>query len=409
MRQGKRPGRARAAAAALAFASAALAQDPPAPPPPVDLSGEAHASMDDLGGGTRGRDWFERVDVFGFVAGAYYHTEARGRWPRGAFVVDQASLFVEADVSEDVGALLELKFDEQPSTTFRTGETYVNLRRVAAWGDDGRLGVKLGRFDLPFGQYYLLQHAPDNPLVTYPAAMPYGVDEGVLAYGVWRGVEFAASVTEGHLERDSSQGTAPAVTARIGGDCGRGVHASASYLHIRETGRSAVCFSGIWLTPVGVDAPSTLGTSPSAGVRADLGVLDVRFEPGDRFRLRVSLGHGRLDDEVDAFDRDFTWFVLEPAWSPSPRWEVVGRWSEVGTYDDQEGLRFEGRPHANASADVGHDLTRLRRLSLGVRFDVTPALAAKLEVGIDHLDVIDVSPFRGDDRAYVAAQVVASF
>jgi len=379
--------------------------------PPVDLGDHAYDALPRAGDGSTGtgRDWFERIDVWGYVAGAYLQTESRGKWPGGAFVVDQASLFLAADVSERVGVMLELKFDELPVTTFRTGETYIDLRRVMEWGDDGKLGVKVGRFDLPFGDYYQLQHAPDNPLVSYSAAMPYGVDEGVEVYGGWRGVEFVGAVTEGHIERDATQETAPAVTVRLGGDLRQGLHASASYMNVAQTARSALCFSGMWLTPVGVGGPSTLGTSPSASVRVDVGVLDVSWQPTASTRLRVSLGHGRLNDRVDAFDRDFTWFVLEPSWRPHPDLEVVGRWSEVGTYDDQEGLRFEGRPLANAGADVGHDLSRLRRLSLGLGWRIRPALIGKLEFGIDHVETIDVSPFSDDHRAYVAAGLIATF
>jgi hypothetical protein len=396
------------AVVALAAVMGGVAAQDPAPAPTVDLSGDSYASIHAIGGSGDTRDWFQRVELRGFVAGAYVHTESRSKWPGGAFVVDQASLFLDADVRDDIGVVLELKFDELPLTTFRTGETYIDLRRVAAW-DDGKLGVKIGRFDLPFGEYYLLQHAPDNPLVSYPVAMPYGYDEGVEAYGSWRRLQFVGAITEGHQERDGSQETAPAVTVRVGAELGRGIYTSASYMHVRDTARSALCFSGTFLTPVGMGAPSALGVSPSPSVRADLGVVDLRWQPTDTVRLRASVGHGRLDDAADAFDRDFTWFVFEPSWRPCPALELVGRWSEVGTYDDGEGLRFEGRQFANGSADMGFDLSRLRRLSFGVGWQVATGVAAKLEVGIDHLEAIDASPFSDDDRAFVAAQVVAWF
>ena len=430
------PSPVRLALAAASFAAGAVAQDPgPQPvapqvaPQPVDLSAPDYASLDDarrsLNAGSAAQDrvppppplmpparqWFERFDLWGYVSGAYLHTSSGGSRPGGALLVDQASLFLQAEVKEDVTAFLELQTDgfPQSNSSVRTGEVHVHVRRLAQLGDDGELGLKVGRFDLPFGEYYLLQDAPDNPLVSYPVALPYGWDEGVLVYGSWAGLRFVGALTEGNFDRTSQRGLAPSVTLRVGGDPCRGLSLSASWFRGGETAVSSFCFSGAALTPVGGDAASTLGSSPKMLARAQLGEVDVLWRPHAALQLRAAVGHGRIDDADPAFDRDITWFVVEPAWWPRPNVAIVGRWSEAGTYDDDEGYRFEGKPFGNGTASAGYDLQRLRRLSLGVSWKPSPAIVLKVEAGCDHLHTIAASAIPDDDRTFVGVQAVFSF
>ncbi len=391
-----------------AIAGAAPAQDPA---PRVDLSGDQYDTMQSAQSQQPAgdRQWFERFDVWGYVSGAYFHTEAGGEYPGGALLVDQASLFVQAEVTAQAVAFFELRTDLAPSDEIETGEVYIDLRRLLPLGDGGHLGFKFGRFDIPFGEYYHLQDAPENPLVSYPVVMPYGVDEGILAYGNYRGLGFALALSDGSYDRQSFAGVAPAVTARLSGEPTERLYVSASVLHGDDAPNSALCMSGGTLAPVGAGTFSTLGASPSTSIGYLVGGVDLRWEPWTGAMLRASYAHAEVDDDVDAFDRGLDWFILEPSVAFADRWRVTARWSEAGTFSSAEGYRFQGNQFARGRASFGYDLRNMRRLALGLRWQPEANLIAKLEVGLDQLTAIDASPIADDDRAYVAAQIVLRF
>lgn len=125
--------------------------------------------------------------------------------------------------------------------------------------------------------------------------------------------------------------------------------------------------------------------------------------------LRASYAHAEIDDEADAFDRSLDWFILEPSVAIADRLRIAARWSEAGTFSAGEGYRFQGNQFARGRDSFGYDLRRMRRLALGLNWQPHANVIAKLEVGLDQLEAIDLSPVADDDRGYVAAQIVVRF
>jgi len=160
------------------------------------------------------------------------------------------------------------------------------------------------------------------------------------------------------------------------------------------------------LTPV---TGSATGTSPSTEVRSLLGCVDANWQASEALHFQASFGVGHIDDEVDAFDRDFVWWMFEPSWTLSSAWRTALRWSGAGTFDDQEGYRFEGRPYANGSASYGFDLRSMQRVAFAVSRTFAPGLIGKVETGFDHLDGTAPSGLRDDTRTFVAAELVLTF
>lgn len=405
----------------LAVAATLPAQTPPSGG--VDLSGAEYGSLGEIGGDPAAdprardpvaqREWFRRFDLWGYVAAGYLQTESGGSRPGGALLVDQASLFVRALVREDLSAFLEIQTDRsftQQGNEIRIGEAYAHLAHALDLGEDADVGIKAGRVDIPFGEYYLREDANENPLISYPAGAPYGVDEGVLVYGKYRRVGLIAAYQDGNADRQSRQGLAHAFTVRVHGDPFDGVYLSSSYLHSGETAASAIYFSGPPLFPVGVGAPSTLGATPSSGIALDLLEADLRLEPWSGTWLWLAAGHGFVHDDAPGFDRSFSWFLVEPSVALSPALRATFRWSEIGTYDSSEGFRFEGKQFANASETYGYDLQRLTRLAAGLAWNaIDDVLQVKAEVGFDRLQAIRVSPVDTDWRAYTGLEVVLEF
>jgi hypothetical protein len=388
------------------------AQNQAEPPPPttgsVALDGDEHPTIGDALGRIRLGDWFERLDVIGFASVRAFDTGRGGARPDGAVGVDQATLFLDAGV-RDVGSIYcELRIErlyDADTTGVGTGELYLSLPGLVRWGDSS-LGLKVGRFDFRFGEYYMLEDAHLNRTISYPASLPYQFDEGVLATaqsGAWT---FDVSLSDGTRSRNSSTGVAPAVTGRVRWQPTPSLLASVSGYQAGEAPLSALGFNASLAGPV---SGAAAGSSTSTEVRLTAGCADLIAEPIAGIHLQAQAGAARVGDDDTAFGRTFYWWTVEPWLDLGPATMLVARYSGVGTYDDEEGYRFEGRPFANAGASYGFDLRSLDRLSLGVRHVFVPGLIGKLELGRDRLTGTRTSGLPDDERSFVAAELVLVF
>lgn len=389
-------------------ASHAVAQQQPGG---VDLGDDQHASMREALGDTAQAidDWIDRFALSGFVATRWFDTERGGSRPDGALAIQAATLFVDVAVKDIGSVFLETRLDYFPEAgqnEVGIGEAYAKFDRVLHLGDDAPLGVKVGRFDLPFGEYYLLEDPDQNRMIGFPAVIPYRWDEGVQAFhdaGSWG---FAVAVTDGTYSRNSGSGVAPAATLRLHARPTSGLYVSASCLHVHEADASALCLGGSVITPVGGGAA---GTSPSTEVRSTFGSLDLTWQATEGLLLQASFGGGRIDDEVDTFDRSLVWWMLEPTLRFGTSWQASLRWSGGGTFSNREGYQLEGRPYGNGTASYGFDLSELQRVAGCIGYTFGKGLIGKVEVGFDHLEATDASGLRNDTRVFTAAELVLSF
>jgi hypothetical protein len=242
--------------AAAAVASGVAAQKGP---PPVDLSGQEVRSLGDTQESARPADP-RRNRATGSARSTSGATSrsptcrrrAGGARPGGSLAVDQASLFLKAEVADDLSAFFEIqtdRFQTNPTYDIQIGEAYARIDRVAHLREDDYLGLKIGRFDIPFGESYLRDDAPDNPLIGSSVSHTYDVDEGILAFGKWHDVNFVAAFTDGSSDRQSSGGLTKAFTAKVYGNVSRDLYLSGSVLASGETASSAIYLSGVWLNP----------------------------------------------------------------------------------------------------------------------------------------------------------------
>jgi hypothetical protein len=384
-------------------------------PPPLDLSGDEYESVaaaEQDGELERPwRRWFEQVTLSGYGAFSYLQTDSGGRQPGGDLIVNQASLFLDADLDDDVGLRFELWLDRFGDTNSDVdiAEAYAEIRGIADLGEDGWLTLRAGRVDIPFGEHYRYWDSPDNPLISFPVILPYRPDEGVMLFGEYRGVGFKAAFQEGRFGRQTGN-FAKSATLRVSGEPLRDLYVSGSVFWNGKTDRTALCFTGNTLSPVGSGTvPSTLGASPSAEISAAAAEADLRWSFGEGGHLHLTVGHARVYDDVDAFDRDFTWFVVEPSYPVLPGLRLTARYSEAGTYSSTEGYRFENKPFGNGSASYGYDARRVSRLGVGVAWAARQHVIVKTEVGFDRYEAIDASPLGNDTRAFVGAELVLSF
>ena len=350
------------------------------------------------------KPWYKRVNLSGFGAVAYIDSGSAGTRPDGGFLIKEASLFVEAPVWDKSSLFFELqtnRLGDDETKWVRTGEVYLHIRDLFPdWGN-GMISIKAGRFDIPFGEEYLTQDAIDNPLISTSAAYTYGWDEGVLFYGKYRGIGWAASIADGSDDRSIEDHSDKAFNAKIWGNPMESLYLSASAMRNGTAGKSAIEFGGSHFQPVGVSHPSSLGISPSGKVDAALFELDAKYHFGpylDSGYLAVNYGMAFVDDETSSFDRDFQWFMIEPYYSLTEQIYLVARYSEIGTYDDNEGYHFDGKTTAGGNSSLGYDTRRFQRLSVGMGWWYNPRLNIKLEYSRDRFDLINGSLLSADNN-----------
>ncbi len=249
----------------------------------------------------------------------------------------------------------------------RTGEVHAHFRNLlSGWGND-LLGIKVGRVDIPF--------------------------------------------TDGRSSRSTEDNQDKASTFKIFGNPTDSLYLSTSVMRNGSTGRSAWQFAGSRFQPVGASHESTLGDSPSSQVDAHLYELDAKFSFGEKAYVSGSFGRAFVDDPDSTFDRDFTWFSLEPRYWITPRVYAVARYSEVGTYDSDQGYHFDGKITAGGNTFFGYDTKRFQRLSAGLGWRPNQRVLFKFELGHDWFEVIDASPFTpdDDDRLLYGFELVLGF
>ena len=285
------------------------------------------------------------------------------------------------------------------------------MRRL--WGTDSTDygSLRAGRFWVPFGNETIWFHADQNPLISYSAAFPWGLDEGLEVYGSTHGIDWIASVTAGTFDRNSEDSPEKTWNLKLSGRPWKAVEVTGSFMLQGSTAESAIDFGGSHMDPVGSDGSSSAGTSPSEQIEATLGEVDMKLFPASRASIGLTYGLADIDDDVDAFDRSFQWFRVEPRYEISPSLYAVLRYSEIGTYDSNEGYHFDGLMIADAEDAFGYDVQRFQRIAAGIGWRANPNTLLKFEVGRDRFWVIDASPADPDEgnRTYFGASLVVSF
>lgn len=360
------------------------------------------------------RPWWTNLSVGGFAAVAYLDSGDAGTRPHGGFLIKESSFFVDAAAWEDISFFFEVQVNrlgKDPEKLVRTGEVHAHFRNLLKGHGENLLGLKVGRVDIPFGEEYLWQDASDNPLISTSAAYPYGFDEGVVIYGTLKGLGWIAAITDGTDKQSVEDNPAKAFNLKFYGDPSNSLYLSGSYMRNGKAGKSAFEFGGSHFEPVGASHRSSSGASGSDMVNATLYEVDAEYAFGDRVALAGSYGRAMVDDEDDAFDRDLSWFSVQPRLTMTQSSYAVLRYSEIGTYDSAQGYHFDGKTTAGGNASFGYDTERFKRLSIGVGWRPNPRVVVKGEVGYDWFDLIDGASTSGvgEGRLLSGAELVLIF
>src|SRR5258708_22907760 len=99
-----------------------------------------------------------KVDISGEGGVAFFNSQSQGQTPNAESRIDEARLFIEAPIWNEVYFYTELDLAEPELTdlNLRAGELYLDFEDISQlWGRDRMLNARVGRFYEPFAQAHV--------------------------------------------------------------------------------------------------------------------------------------------------------------------------------------------------------------------------------------------------------------
>lgn len=190
-----------------------------------------------------------KVHLSGEGGAGLFETGSDGASPNSEFRVDEAKLFVDAQVWGDVYAFAELNLAtrEEPDVTLHLGELYLDVEDISkVWGKTGQLNARLGRLDIPFGEEYLHRDVIDNPLISHSLSDFWGVDEGLELYGTLGKFNYVAAVQNGGIPDTRDFNADKSVAGRLCYDPTSRLHFSMSGMRTGDLSAPKDTLSAVW-------------------------------------------------------------------------------------------------------------------------------------------------------------------
>ena len=306
-----------------------------------------------------------KVNISGEGGVGLFHTQREGAFPNAEFRVDVAKLFVEAPVWNDIYAVAELSLmtRENEGLGLSLGELYVDFENVSRWfGRDRLLNVRVGRFDIPFGEEYLQRDAIDNPLISHSLSDIWGVDEGVELYGSLGKVSYVIAVQNGGVSGGRDYDSDKAVVGRLSYDPTPWLHLSASGMRTGNLNAWDDFISELWF---GNGWVRSIGSPATTLFHANLveGDIAVKLPRG---HLRAFGGYLHYGDNDPAANnrRDVYYYSVEGVHEITRRFYAAARFSQIFAHN---GFPIVG--HGEFNNYFNNELTTdIWRLSLGVGY-----------------------------------------
>ncbi|MEO7415334.1 MAG: hypothetical protein ABIZ81_18470 [Opitutaceae bacterium] len=319
-----------------------------------------------------------KLILSGEVGLAFFASGSDGRYPKQEFRVDDANIRLEAAVANNTFFFGELQLSkhEAADEAFHLGEFYVDFENVSGLlgGPDRLVNVRFGRFDIPFGEEYLLRDPLANPLITHSLSDVWGTDEGVELYGEFGRTSYAFAIQNGSTKTMHDYNADKALTLRVGYDVLPQLHVSASVMRTGELASALEPTSEVWFGNV---VFRNISSSRSTTHQANLAEVDAtyRWKTG---HLWLGGGKARYTDNDPLADNTtkFTYFQAEAVQSIGRGFYAAARFSTLRT--------GQGYPIAGIGNLVKYFLTslqtkELQRLSVGGGYRFNSSLVIKTD------------------------------
>jgi len=321
---------------------------------------------------------FGKVHLSGEGGAGLFETGSQGQFPNSEFRVDEAKLFVDAQVWGDVYAFAEINLAtrEEPDVTLHLGELYLDVEDISKlWGRTGQLNARLGRMDIPFGEEYITRDVIDNPLISHSLSDFWGVDEGLELYGALGKFNYVAAVQNGGIPDTRDFNADKSVTGRLSYDPNSHWHFSVSGMRTGDLsapkdGLSAEWFANGFFRPLG------------AGTRFHANAVE-----GDaawhwtRGQVKAFGGYIRYDDNDPSANngRDVYYYSVEGVQDLTHKLYAGARFSQIFA---PNGFPIVGNGDMGAYL-FGPLTDRMWRLSLGLGYRWNQHLVLKTEYTLE--------------------------
>ncbi len=310
---------------------------------------------------------------------AFFNTGPDGFAPHSDFRVDDARLFLEAPIWNEVYFFsdIDLATRENNGLSTQLGELYLDFQDASQlWGKDSQWNVRAGRLNIPFGEEYQNRYAMENPLISHSLADFWGIDPGVEFYGALGKFSYVLAVQNGGGMGVQDFDGDKSVTARVSFDPNAHWHFSVSGMRTGDVDSpheytSATWFGNGWFRALGPAAVKF----HAAAVEGD---LTARWKSG---HVSANGGYVRYgDDDPTANDaRDIFYYSVEAEQNLPKKFFVAARFSQIFA---DNGYPLVGFGNFN---DYFNNVltTELWRLSLGLGYRFSDRLALKTEYSFE--------------------------
>ena len=328
-----------------------------------------------------GAPGFGKVNLSGEGGVAFFNTGSEGLYPHTTFRVDEAKLFVEAPIWDEVYFYgeLDLMTREAQDLSLQLGELYLDFENVSRlWNCDRQLNVRAGRMYIPFGEEYLNRFAIDNPLVSHSLSDFWGVAEGIELYGSLGKFSYVLAVQNGGVSGVQNFDADKAVAARVSFDPAPWLHLSVSGMRTGDLDAKNDAWSKLWFAS-GWFLPS--GSTNATKFHADLveGDLSLRL-PHGHFKAFGGYAHYDDNDPLAGNGRDIYYYSLEGVHDLTRKLYAAVRFSQIFA---DKGMPIGANGQMENYVFSGSLTEEIWRLSLGLGYRWSQNLLVKAEYSFE--------------------------
>jgi hypothetical protein len=273
---------------------------------------------------------FGRVALSGEGGLAFFYSQPGGQAPNPEFRIDEARLFLDAPVWDQVYfySEVDLATRESSSLNLSVGELYLDCESLSRlWDSDRLLNLRIGYFYIPFGEEYQERFAIDNPLISHSLSDLWGPDNGVQIYGAASIFTYNLAVQNGGSQPTTDFTGDKSVTARIGCDPNSWLHLSVSGMRTGEIDAQKDVISAIWF---GNGFFRSLGSPATTRFKANLVEGDVQARLSF-LQLKTAGGYINYSDNdpLGSNHRDVYYYYVEGKHDLTQKFYLAARWSQA--------------------------------------------------------------------------------
>ncbi len=318
-----------------------------------------------------------QVHIGGEGGVGYSATGPEGYAPNGKFQLNDARIFLEAPVYDDVYFYGEvvLAYPGQQDNSLELGELYAEFENISKlWNQDNQLNARLGQMYIPFGEEYLTRNAIDDPLISESLLDFWGVTPGVELYGDLGKFTYVAAVQNG-ADGANGAGGDKSVAGRIGFDPNEHWHFSVSGM--RTGNLNAEQLSAMWFAN---GFFRSIGSTNASIFHAEAveGDVTARWQSGHVSAFGGWAGY-HDNDQPTGNSRDIYYYSAEVLQNLPKKFYAVTRFSEAFC---NNGIPMVGYGNFG-DYFYGPLTTELWRLSLGLGYRFSDRLVLKAEYSFE--------------------------